>query len=221
MKVCTDACLFGAYTANTIKHSTSNLQKILDIGSGTGLLSLMLAQQIDAEIDAVEIDRAAFIQAKENFEASHWAFRLHIFNTDILNYTTGKKYDCIISNPPFFEDDLRSDDEARNAARHDTTLTLIQLLSAVNDHLSKEGFFFVLLPFHRVDFFEKESLAYHFHLNNKILIRHTATHPYFRAILVFSKSKLTETTTELIIKNENGVYTEEFVDLLQDYYLNL
>ena len=217
MKVCTDACIFGA----SVAHCRLPIANCLDIGTGTGLLSLMLAQNINAEIDAVEIDKAAFTQAKENFETSPWSSRLHIFNTDILNYTADKKYDCIISNPPFFEDDLRSDDGSKNSAKHDTSLTLTQLLSAVNDLLSEEGSFFVLLPFHRIDFFERESPAYHFHLNNKVLIRHTAAHPYFRGILVFSKTKLPVTITELVIKDENGVYTHVFVELLHDYYLNL
>ena len=221
MKVCTDACLFGAYTANAIQHSASGIQHILDIGTGTGLLSLMLAQKINSIIDAVEIDEAAYQQAKENFEASSWASRLHVFNTDILNYKADKKYDCIISNPPFFEDDLKSVDEGKNIAKHDNALTLTQLLAVINEHLATDGFFAVLLPFHRVDDFEKESSAHGYHLLQKVLIKHTVTHPYFRGILIFSKKNVATKTMELIIKDESGVYTPSFVELLQEYYLNL
>ena len=221
MKVCTDACLFGAYTANTIQHSASGIQHILDIGTGTGLLSLMLAQKINSIIDAVEIDEAAYQQAKENFKASPWASRLNVFNTDILHYTTGKKYDCIISNPPFFEDDLKSVDEGKNIAKHDNALTLTRLLAVINEHLATNGLFAVLLPFHRVDHFEKESLAHGYHLIQKALIKHTVTHPYFRGILIFSKKIVATKTTEIIIKDESGVYTPSFVELLQEYYLNL
>ena len=221
MKVCTDACLFGAYTAHTIEHSTFPIQHILDIGTGTGLLSLMLAQETNAQIDAVEIDAAAFQQAKENFKASPWTSRLNVFNTDILHYSTDTKYDCIISNPPFFEDDLKSGNDGKNMAKHDNALTLTQLLLAINAHLTATGFFALLLPFHRVDFFEKESLAHGYHLMEKVLVKHTVTHPYFRGILIFSKNNSMPKITELVIKDENGVYTPSFVGLLQEYYLNL
>ena len=221
MKVCTDACLFGAYTAHTIEHSTFPIQHILDIGTGTGLLSLMLAQETNAQIDAVEIDAVAFQQAKENFKASPWAGKLNVFNTGILNYTADKKYDCIISNPPFFEDDLKSAKEGKNLAKHDNALTLAQLLTAIDAHLAATGFFAVLLPFHRVDYFEKESLAHGFQLMEKVLVKHTVTHPYFRGILIFSKNNSMPKITELAIKDENGVYTEAFVELLWAYYLNL
>ena len=137
MKVCTDACLFGAFVANCL----SPIVNCLDIGTGTGLLSLMLAQETNAQIDAVEIDAAAFQQAKENFKASPWSSRLNIFNTDILHYSTDKKYDCIISNPPFFEDDLKSFSEGKNIAKHNNALTLAQLLTAINAHLAATGFF--------------------------------------------------------------------------------
>ena len=221
MKVCTDACLFGAYTARTIEHSTFPIQHILDIGTGTGLLSLMLAQKKNSTIDAVEIDKAAYQQAKENFEASPWARKLNVFNTGILNYTAGKKYDCIISNPPFFEDDLKPGNEGKNIAKHDNALTLAQLLTSINAHLTATGFFAVLLPFHRVDHFEKESLSHGYHLIQKVLVKHTITHPYFRGILLFSKNNSMPKITELVIKDENGVYTEAFVELLRAYYLNL
>lgn len=222
MKVCTDACLFGA----TIAHCNPDgcrepIVNCLDIGTGTGLLSLMLAQQTNAQIDAVEIDTAAFQQAKENFKNSPWASRLNVFNTDILKYTTNKKYDCIISNPPFFEDDLKSFNEGKNIAKHDIALTLTQLLTAINAHLAATGFFAVLLPFHRVDDFEKESSAQGYHLIQKVLVKHTITHPYFRGILFFSKKNIAAKTIEIIIKEENGVYTPTFVKLLQGYYLNL
>ncbi len=217
MKVCTDACLFGA----TIANCALPIVHCLDIGTGTGLLSLMLAQETDAQIDAVEIDAAAFQQAKENFNASPWASRLNVFNTDIINYTPDKKYDCIISNPPFFEDSLKPANEGKNMAKHDTALTLIQLLTAIGAHLAASGFFAVLLPFHRVDLFEKESLAQGYHLIRKVLVKHTVTHPYFRGILIFSKNNAVPEITELVIKDVNGVYTAAFAQLLGGYYLNV
>src|SRR5437868_5022622 len=125
MKVCTDACLFGAYIANELQSIPVNT--ILDIGAGTGLLSLMLAQKTTAVIDAVEIDNAAFEQAKENIAASPWKEKINTYHADISTFKTGKRYEHIISNPPFFEDDLRSNDEKKNFAKHDSSLTLENL----------------------------------------------------------------------------------------------
>jgi tRNA1Val (adenine37-N6)-methyltransferase len=219
MKVCTDACLFGAYVADQVK--TKAAANILDIGTGTGLLSLLLAQKIPGMIDAVEIDKAAYTQAKENFEQSSWKERLSVFNTDVLKFESGKKYDCIISNPPFFEKDLKSSNENKNAARHDTTLTLEQLITTVKKILNDDGSFAVLLPYHRVEeciaLAEKAGLV----LNKKILVRQTEKHDYFRGILFFSNQQLLFTEEEISIKTSNEKYSVRFAELLKDYYLYL
>jgi tRNA1Val (adenine37-N6)-methyltransferase len=219
MKVCTDACLFGAYVTNELRKIL--VKNILDIGTGTGLLSLMLAQKITALIDAVEIDEAAFNQAKENIVQSPWQEKINIFNSDILKFKPSKKYDYIISNPPFFESDLKSNDERKNFARHDTSLTFTELLNNIDTHLSEEGLFAVLLPYHRGIYFEEESLKSNFYLLKKILVKQTSKHNFFRAMLIFSRTKSALITDEIIIKNENGNYSTEFIKLLKDYYLNL
>ncbi len=220
MKVTTDACLFGAVVAIQIKNSKLKIKSVLDIGTGTGLLSLMLAQEVDAHIDAVEIDEAAFMQAKENASNSPWKERINIFNTDVKNYQPGKKYDFIIVNPPFFEADLKSGDKKKNAAKHDTALTLEKLLKAVDDNLPDEGNVAVLLPWHRIKYFEEEALSINFHLHKKIFIKQTPQHNYFRGILFFSRTKTELLQSEIIIKNEEGIYTPEFTALLKDYYLH-
>lgn len=217
MKVCTDACLFGAFIANS-KLITGN---ILDIGTGTGLLSLMLAQKSRGNIDAVEIEAGAFAQAKENFEASPWKDRLKIYYTDILNFHPEKKYAHIISNPPFYEDNLRPEDEGKNVAKHDSNLTLKVLLGLINDLLSNEGSFSVLLTYHRIDYFEKQAKQYGFYLQEKLLVKHTADHPVFRGILIFSRSLKIVTNSSLLIKEGQGNYSGEFIELLKDYYLNI
>jgi tRNA1Val (adenine37-N6)-methyltransferase len=219
MKVCTDACLFGAYVANELQNSTA--KNILDIGTGTGLLSIMLAQKINAAIDTVEIDETAFNQAKENIAQSPWKEKINIFNSDIAEFKTNKKYDYIISNPPFFESDLKSDDEKKNFAKHDTSLTLTGLLNSVATHLSEDGFFAVLLPYHRSIYFEEESSKLNFYLTKKILVKQTSKHDYFRAMLIFSRIKSATVTYEITIKNEAGNYNTEFIELLKDYYLYL
>jgi tRNA1Val (adenine37-N6)-methyltransferase len=220
MKVCTDACLFGAYIANQVQP-LSSVNSILDIGSGTGLLSLMLAQKTNATIDTVEIDANAFEQAKENIAQSSHKNRIEIFNTDIAAFNPNKKYDCIISNPPFFESDLKSDDEKKNSAKHDTSLTYITLLNAIDKNLTTHGFFSVLLPFKRSSYFEEVAAKLNFHLAKKLLVKQTPKHNYFRAILIFSRNKSVAEQSELTIKNEEGNYTKEFIQLLKDYYLYL
>jgi tRNA1Val (adenine37-N6)-methyltransferase len=230
MKVCTDACLFGAFIANCQLPT----EHCLDVGTGTGLLSLMLAQKNDAVlIDAFEIDSDAAEQAKENFAASPWADRLEIFNKDILTLApdpliaaekqkaVSKKYDLIICNPPFFEDDLRSPYEAKNKAKHDTALTLVELLHIADIHVTAGGIFAVLLPYLRVDYFIEESAKVDLHLAKQVLIKQTPKHPFFRGILFFSRTKQEPKRSEIIIKDESDHYTAAFAEALKDYYLYL
>ncbi len=220
MKVCTDACLFGAWVA----YEFATINKVnfcLDIGAGTGLLSLMLAQKTTASIDAVEIDAAAFEQAKENSFQSPWGEKISIIKTDISAFETNKKYECIISNPPFFEGDLKSSNINKNAAKHDTTLTLQQLLQVVHNTLHQEGYFAILLPYHRVDFFIETAAKSTLYLSKKVLVKQTPRHHYFRAILLFTREQKMISIEEIIIKNEANEYTEVFTGLLKDYYLFL
>lgn len=218
MKVCTDACLFGALVAGNGLPATN----CLDIGTGTGLLPLMLAQKNkQVFIDAVEIDADAAEQAGENFAASPWKDRIHIFNTDILSFSRDKQYDLIISNPPFFEGDLRSSDEGKNDAKHDTSLNLVQLLQVTKQRLTVNGTIAVLLPYRRVDFFIEEAGKQELHLTQKVLVRQTRNHAYFRGILFLSRNKTEPVSESMYIKDKEGNYTPEFVAALTDYYLYL
>jgi tRNA1Val (adenine37-N6)-methyltransferase len=221
MKVCTDACLFGAYTASLIEDGKLTATNCLDIGTGTGLLSLMLAQKTSAQIDAVEIDKAAYYQARENFEESPWKDRLNILHADILQFNSTKKYDCIISNPPFFEKDLKSDDSKKNTAKHDTVLTLQQLLEVVIKYLEEDGVFAVLLPYHRINYFIDEAAKMDLHLTKKLLVKQTPLHACFRGILFFSRHPTSSAKEEISIRDKMGDYTSRFIGLLQDYYLYL
>lgn len=217
MKVCTDACLFAAVIAN----EKIKMKHCIDIGTGTGLLSLMLAQKDnEVQIDAVEIEADAALQAAENINASPWANRIKIINENILSCKLQTDYDCIICNPPFYENDLQSADEAVNNARHHTSLKLTQLAEIAAKHLSGKGTFAILLPFHRIDFFISACVKNGLHLSKQILIRQTEKHSFFRGILFFKKEKLPPQYSEMAIKS-NGHYTKEFEILLKDYYLNL
>jgi tRNA1Val (adenine37-N6)-methyltransferase len=219
MKVCTDACLFGALV---YRGPQQGKYRVLDIGAGTGLLSLMFAQKNpNAFIDAVEMDEAAAKQAAENFDASPWRERLKVFRADILEFTHGHNYDLIISNPPFFENDLRPSDAARANAMHESSLSLPQLLRAVRLHLSPDGLFGVLLPAHRVMEFEEHAAERNYHINRKIMVKQSPGHDHFRGILFFSGRKVDPEVTEITIRSKEGVYSDEFIRLLKEYYLNL
>ena len=221
MKVCTDACLFGAWMAELIGEQNTPVQNVLDIGSGTGLLSLMIAQKSVATIDAVEIDEQAFLQSAENIQQSHYSKRIAVINTDILGFQSSKQYDWVITNPPFFAHDLKSESTSKNAAKHDTTLQLNQLVQVVANFLKEDGFFAVLLPYHRMEYCKKIAQEKAFFVSRLVLVKQTPKHPYFRCMLLFSREKTATLSMEITIKNAANNYTHEFASLLQDYYLHL
>ena len=217
LKVCTDACLFGAWVAAHVKDHAPTT--ILDIGAGTGLLSLLLAQKIPAaQIDAVEIDNAAGAQAASNVEATDWNIKVH--NTAIENFSS-IKYQHIISNPPFFSNDLKSDDALRNTAMHSTTLTLASLFTCAVNLLEKEGNFSVLIPFARVTELEKLAAQFGLLIFKKALMLQTPTHEPFRAMYILSNAVTSPAEVEQIIIKENEQYTASFATYLKDYYLFL
>ena len=221
MKVCTDSCLFGSLLPVVPTPDGQNIN-VLDIGTGTGLLSLMYAQKNpQATIDAVEIEQNAYLQASENFSESQWNNRLKIFHADFKNFVPEKKYDLIISNPPFYENELLSGEKNKNIAKHDEELTFRDLIRIIQEHLSPTGTFAVLLPFHRIKYFEELASENNFCARQKILIRQTPLHNFFRGILIFDHTNTATRTNELTIKNNEGNYTPEFAELLKDYYLKL
>ena len=221
MKVCTDACLFGAWITACLKHKKILPKNILDIGTGTGLLSLMLAQKTAAAIDAIEIQPDAAVQARENFDASPWKDRLSVFSEDILQYPVQNKYELIIVNPPFFEDDLLSADANKNMAKHSGSLSLPKLIKIIVRHLSDDGLAAVLLPYHRSAFFETKALAQGLYTIEKLLVQQTPKHPPFRTMLLCSKKEKPLQQSAIIIHNNERHYSSEFIALLKDYYLKL
>lgn len=220
MKVCTDACLFGAWVASTINNKKFNPENILDIGAGTGLLSLMLAQKTTALISAIEIDEAAAIQTRQNFQASPWNDRLKIYNQSIQSFNALHKFDLVISNPPFYNNALQSADEKRNLALHTTSLSYHDLISSANNLLSENGLFAVLLPFSNAAAFIELADKLHIYLINRTNVKQTTAHSFFRSMMLFSKKQQPLQTNEISIK-ENNNYTADFVELLKVYYLYL
>lgn len=219
MKVCTDACILGAWFAN----KTPAWSHVLDIGSGTGLLMLMLAQKHKGEIRGIELDGSAYHQLKQNIGQSPWKQMLKVYPGDVRSFSFPGKFDFIITNPPFYEGDLTASTDAANLARHSKELTLSELLTVIDANLTPEGSFGILLPYHRSAWFEQQASATHgFSLQEKLLVRQTPRHDFFRSVLYFSRRKEGFVpTSELTIQNSEGVYTEDFTDLMRDYYLYL
>jgi tRNA1Val (adenine37-N6)-methyltransferase len=217
MKVCTDACLYGAWLAHQIQDQTA-ISNCLDIGTGTGLLSLILAQKTNATFDAVELETAAAQQAKDNFEASPFANRLTVIQADINHWQSEKLYQLVFSNPPFYEHDLASPDVKRNLALHSSALTLEALFLAMNRLVEPSGQMSMILPYHRREAAINHALTLGWHLNEEASIFQTEKHKAFRSFLLFSQTAKTPFAHEIIIK-QNGVYAEAFTALLKDYYL--
>ena len=216
MKVCTDACILGAWFSEKV----SSYSRILDIGSGTGLLMLMLAQRHKGDIRGIELDLASFRQLQDNIAKSPWKERLKVFPGDARTFSFPDPFDFIIVNPPFYEGDLAAASESANLARHSKELTLAELLPVIGANLSPEGSFGILLPYHRTAYFEELAASHGFSLREKLLVRQTPRHDFFRSILHFSRHRERFVPlTELTIKNAEGRYTGEFVELMEDFYL--
>ena len=242
MKVCTDACLFGAWVAK--QPSLETAHSILDIGTGTGLLSLILAQVTDknkTKITAVEIESQAAAEANSNFNISKWSDRLKLVNDSIQNFAAniGKGefvskglnnnslFDIVISNPPFYEGDLKSPDDNKNKAAHSTELPWNILVENVSSLLTDAGSFFVLVPTLRAYTMQKLAEAQQLQLVEEVLVYNDAKHLPFRSFLHFKKNSntldkaISVLRNKIVIKNTDNTYSTEFTALLKDYYLHL
>ena len=236
MKVCTDACLFGAWVAK--QPSIGTAHSILDIGTGTGLLSLILAQVTDknsTKITAVEIESQAAAEASSNFNLSKWNERLILVNESIQNYTANfmaardekNKFDIIITNPPFYEGDLKSPDSNKNKAAHSTELSWTSLVENSSSLLKEEGHFFVFVPTLRAYTMQKLAEVSHLYLMEEVLVYNDAKHLPFRSFLHFQKRKQgldkgnSVLRNKIVIKNTDNSYSPAFTELLKDYYLHL
>ena len=218
MKVCTDACILGAWFAAKVPEYCT----ILDIGSGTGLLMMMLAQRTRSEIQGIEIDLSSFKQLRENIQQNGWKERLKVFPGDARTYSFPSRYEFIITNPPFFENDLPSDAENEQVAKHSKHLTLEELIRVIDTNLEPHGSFGILLPYHRWEYFDQLARQYGFSLVETLMVKQSPRHNFFRSILHFSRAKENFSPRfELMIQQEDGSYTEDFIELMKDYYLYL
>lgn len=224
MKVTTDGCLFGAWIAHTEKElitgNPSGLH-LLDIGTGTGLLSLMIAQQCPYRITALDIDADAAMQAAANIAASPWADRMAVVQQDIKTWQSPQLFDCIVCNPPFYENEWQSDHASRNMAHHSSHLTLEKLIKVIDPLLSPNGRLYLLLPFKRWPVAQRLLKGNGWHLHQVMLARQTPRHQPFRAMLQARRSVDAVDEEEIVIKEEDHRYSDKFIELLSPYYLKI
>lgn len=218
MKVSTDSCLFGAWVAKVCVGQ--NDQGIgLDIGAGTGLLSLMLAQESAFNFDAIEIDPSCFAQCQRNIQESPWASRINGILGDVRWQKFHQPYDLIISNPPFYEHQLTSQDQHVNAAKHSSKLGLTELLTTVRSVMKTEGKFAVLMPYYRYDELFHEAQSQGLHAHQVCLVRHSPSHPWYRTMAIFRQQPGEVVHTTLEVRDSKGVYSEDFSKFLDKFYL--
>ncbi len=219
MKIGTDAVLLGAWTS--LKHRPIS---VLDIGAGTGVLSLMMAQRSAAQnIEALEIDADAYEQCTENFENSPWADRLFCYHASLLEFVEeiDDTYDLIICNPPFYSEDYKTDSKARDQARFNDAMPFEHILYAVAHLLSEAGLFSVIIPFKEesnfIDLASKVGL-----FPDRILqVKGHADSEIKRSLIEFSSKVSDIETAELIIETSRHNYTEDYVALTKDFYLKM
>lgn len=219
MKVTTEGCLFGAWVDEKLSPDS-----VLDIGTGTGLLALMLAQKFaDARIDAVEVDLNAFRQAERNFKASKWSDRLKVYLGKIQNFKApDKQYDLIVSNPPFFNRSLLSPIAADNTARHDADLPQQELIDSILRLLSPKGVLYILYPPREAEIFQGMAATHGLFLQKKLQLYNTEDRSrIFRTVGVYGSVQQVWQEEELVIRNQDGTYSSPFVQLLKPYYLHL
>lgn len=220
MKIGTDGVLLGAWTP--IEH---NPISILDIGTGTGIIALMLAQRTTAEqIDALEIDESAYEQSVDNFENSSWSDRLFCFHAGLDEFIEEPEdeYDLIVSNPPFYAEDYKTDNEQRDLARFQDALPFEDLLEAADLLLSENGIFALILPYKEESKFVDLAKEFELFPIKITRVKGTPTTEIKRSLLAFSRNKPAQILAdELVIETARHLYTPEYIALTKDFYLKM
>jgi len=217
MKVGTDAVLLGSYV------KTGNASTILDVGTGTGVIALMLAQKSNAYIQAIDIDENAFRQSNENFKISPWFDRLFSKNKSLQEFSNSynDKFDLIVTNPPYFHHASKPLVESRLNARHGDLLTFDELLEGVIKLLKPEGRFYLILPCKEgLEFLDKAQRR-EFFCSRILRVKTKADKNEKRVIMEFGFRFRLMSEEEIIIQEEDGSFTQDYIDLTSDYYIQL
>ena len=218
MKVGTDAVLLGAWA------KCENETRILDIGTGSGILALMMAQRNKGiTVDAVEIESDAADIAKQNFQLSPWAGQINVYNQSISDFVlqTTHKYSLIVCNPPFFTNSLKTPGKARNLARHNDSLPVTELLEFSSRLLSKEGKAAFILPADAFEYWQQEAEKLKLFPERITNVKSSSAHKPHRVLVEFTPEKHNEIIkSEFIIYSSEKIYSFEYQDLTKDFYLN-
>ncbi len=218
MKVGTDGVLLGAWV------KFNNPQTILDIGTGTGLIALMLAQRSDAaQIDALEIEANAYEQAVDNFENSNWADRLFCYHASLKEFAEeiDETYDLIVSNPPFYTDTFVSSDEKRKTSRFEQSMPFKELIELSSKLLTEMGQLAVIIPHKEESYFLELAKKNKLFLNRLTRVKGTETTEIKRSLMQFSKIEKAAEIGELILETNRHQYTDAYKQLISDFYLKL
>ncbi|MEI7803436.1 MAG: methyltransferase [Bacteroidota bacterium] len=218
LKVTTDACLFGALI------ETENATSILDIGTGTGLLVLMLAQKSDAScILGIEVDKRTAELAETNFSGSSWKEKTKSLQSDIFSWSehADSKFDLIVCNPPFFSSSMKNEDERKSLARHNDSLSHKNLTIILSKHLTKNGKAFIMLPPNEMIAFENYCSIQNLFPEKKFVISSNEGKSPHLFIISFLFNPENFSEEKIFIHEKDGKYTERFMELLAPYYLHL
>ena len=218
MKIGTDGVLLGAWA------SVEGNQNILDIGSGSGLISLMMAQRSNANICGIEIDEDAAKQSIENIKCSPWSNRITIINSDFIDWAITNnvvpKYDHIISNPPFFDNGPIAPNTSRALARHCKSLDYNQLLNRSKELLTDDGKISVISPIERENDIIFYSTIEHFFISRVTYVYSKEGGKATRSLWEFSKTKCSTQYSSIAIRNCNNNYSQDYINLTNEFYLN-
>jgi tRNA1Val (adenine37-N6)-methyltransferase len=214
-KVGTDGVILGACA------NVTGMKRILDIGTGTGLISLMLAQRCNAEIITIEPDNDSFVQASENVRLSKWSGRIRIENCTLQNFNPDNtSFDLIVSNPPYFIDSLKNPDPAKSDTRHNDSLTHSDILTGARRLLAEEGLLQLIMPYDEGNIFIAEAQEHGFYCNSILKIRPMPSSEIRRLILGFTRKRTKPTENFLTIeKGKRHEFTDEYIRLMKDFYL--
>jgi tRNA1Val (adenine37-N6)-methyltransferase len=198
-------------------------RSILDIGTGTGLIAIMLAQKSSAFIDAIDMDKEACEQAKENIQCSPWPNRLAVYHTSLQDFKnqTKKKYDLIVSNPPYFVDASKAPEAARNQARHTDNLSFQDLIDGVKVLLNPSGRFCMILPSKEGADFKDLAESQGFYCTELVKVKTKTDKQEKRLLMQFEFKKGLLKTSELVLQVDDTSYSNEYIELTKEYYLNL
>jgi tRNA1Val (adenine37-N6)-methyltransferase len=217
MKVGTDGVILGAWV------SAGDTERILDVGTGTGLIAMMIAQRCNARIDAVEIDEGSFSDAAYNFSHSTWKERLKVFHSDFNTFSNGgaQPYDLIVCNPPYFVDSFKTTDSRLAKARHNVSIDFVQLIQGSVRLLNAKGRLAVIIPSQSFDEFRETARLHGFYLQRLTTVFTKAGNPAVRVMLEFSVLPCYPQTDEIYLRNRDGQISDRFKELTISYYLNI